>query len=989
MKARSTSVVLCALALMVPAGAARADTKVVTFDDLPAGTIVAGQYRAADGVRFDGPVDFGFQPVIRSAPMQAHSGGQVADIATCQSDCGEYIFHPGTRGRLDTTASSISMYVGFLGTDVRTARLVLTARDPAGNPVGSQDAIVTEGAPFTTKLEVASASANIQSFDLTAPDGGDESEPVAFDDLAIVYPDTPSPPDIALAPGTGVLDVLQGNSIDDPLQLSRVNGSNGDVTFGVSGLPTGMSASFTPNPVTGTDTATTMTLTAADGAAASTDYSELTVTATPVASAGPAARSITALTRISQNCDRTLRFQYVDARGAGCLRRQGHQHVAINADVRVNGLILKPLDGDRVLTIDDQAKTIKSTNSTYAVAVDTNPDIPFYYGPIDWDFSGTATGNHKVLGLDVSGVNFLKGIPITGLSVEFTPAGVAILKPTLSLDFWPFNYFQALTATTTLKTDNDHGPNFAGLDIKLDRIAALGIELKNVELHWQEGDNWQGSAQLVLSFAHKYEIDAGFGIKNGGFDYLRGSVSGLNVAVGTGIFLQQIGFEVHRAPLSLRGTVGFSGGPSVAGVSAITVNGGFTAVLADPFVVQVDGSAKVADRFTLASAFLRYSSTGLFEFGGSVNWDFKIVYVNGSVMGWVDGLHAFNVEGSVEGCIRIKYLPDPCASAKALLSSVGIAGCLTAYGYGVGAAATWSGDFDAFTGCDLGPWRATHSSVRAARTPTDYTLPAGLPLAAWEVQGAGDPPGVTLTGPNGEAVAVSKDVPYVQNDRFVAGLGEDGTSFVFVKNPAAGTWRLSDDGTVAVTRVRSARGLPRPSASARVRGRGHARTISWTVKPIGGQRVRFAEIGKDVRHVIADTKTRRGSVHFRPADGPAGTRQIVALVQQDGHPRATLAAGSYRAPGTLRPGRPTRLRIARHGSRLTISWRPRTRGFRVAVYLKVGDGRRLLRIVPASRRSVTVRGIARTLGAAVTVQGLTAANAKGPAARASIKPRRR
>jgi hypothetical protein len=74
---------------------------------------------------------------------------------------------------------------------------------------------------------------------------------------------------------------------------------------------------------------------------------------------------------------------------------------------------------------------------------------------------------------------------------------------------------------------------------------------------------------------------------------------------------------------------------------------------------------------------------------------------------------------------------------------------------------------------------------------------------------------------------------------------------------------------------------------------------------------------------------------------------------------------------------------------VTVRWRAHDgRAFRHAVYLKVGDGRRLLRVLPAKRRSVIVRGIARRLKVNAAVIGLTAANGKGPAARRVSKGRR-
>ena len=246
---------------------------------------------------------------------------------------------------------------------------------------------------------------------------------------------------------------------------------------------------------------------------------------------------------------------------------------------------------------------------------------------------------------------------------------------------------------------------------------------------------------------------------------------------------------------------------------------------------------------------------------------------------------------------------------------------------------------------------------------------------------------MTLAGPNGESVTVSRDAPVVQNDHFLAQLRQDGTTFVLVNKPAAGVWTLSDDGASPVRLVREARGLPEPSVSARVRGRGRSRVLSWHERRIPGQRVTFAEIGKDVRNAITTTGAVRGSVRFKPADGPAGRRRIVALVQQNGLPRTTLTAGSYRAPGTLRPGRPRALKAQRKRSRLVVSWRPRPSGFRHAVYFRLSDGRRLVKVVGAKRRRLVLKGVPRRVSARIKVIGLGHANGKGPAARVSVKRR--
>jgi hypothetical protein len=988
---------LCAVSALVIASAAGGAIRTVTFDDLPANTRVSTEYQSSHGVAFVS--DPGVRPVVKPFPGKAHSGDRVG-VYTCEGlpDCGEGFADPQLRGTLTTTATSVSAYVGFwVDPAFPGAGDSFMVRIRAYN---SSDVLVAQS-PYVTVVQgnaltqqvtaTAPAGESIAYFDVIgdAPDGS-EGKFLAIDDVSVTTPDTPQPPDLTLNPGQTIVDVLTGTSVDIPVDMNRLNGSSGDVSFSVTGLPTGMSASFNPNPVPGTNTRTTLTLTAAEGAAHSDQYTQITVTATPTPGAGATPRSITKQVRIRENCDRTLRFAYLDARSDSCMVRRAGHFEATNAEVRINGLVVEPADDSRpTLLIDPANQTIKGKELTmpWRVSVASSPKIPIYAGPIDWKFTGTGDGPRKVLGFDISGVKKLNGLPVTGYDASFLRSGKASIKPTLRLDFWPFNYFGNVTTSATFTTDNDHGADFSGLELKLPKVTALALELKDVQLKWQQGGTWAGNATLVLRTAKSLEVGAGFGIKNGGFDYLKGSLGNLNRPIGSGIFLQSIGFEVAESPLRLSGSIGVSAGPSVAAVNAVSVGGTLKATLADPFIVEIAGNAKVANRFKLGEAFVRYSSSGLFEFGAKADWDFWRLSLGGSVDGWVDGLQAFNVEGSLRACLDV-WGPDPCGSAKGILSSKGIAGCVGVYGYYVGAGATWNFDFDAFTGCDLAPYREVKPArARAAGTLTSTRLPQGLRSAAWEVTAEGDPTGVTLAGPNGESVTVSRDTPVVQDGRFLAQLRQDGTTFVLVNKPAAGVWTLSDDGASPVRLVREARGLPEPSVSARVRGRGRSRVLSWRERRIPGQRVTFAEIGKDVRNAITTTSEVRGSVRFKPAAGPAGRRRIVALVEQSGLPRTTLTAGSYRAPGTLRPGRPRALKAQRKRSRLVVSWRPRPAGFRHAVYFRLSDGRRLVKVVGAKRRRLVLKGVPRRVSARIKVLGLGHANGKGPAARVSVKRR--
>lgn len=979
-----------AMALGAPA-AAQATVKTVNFDDLSVGTTVDTQYAASAGVTFPGQTDFGFKPVVRSAPAQATSGTQVADFNTCVGGtdaCGE--FRPAlTRGRLSTTATEVTVNIGYLDTgNTGQAPVQLRAYDAGGTLLDTDDATVDERGPFKT---MTVEGANIAYFDLYA----DSAYQLAMDDLSITYPDAPPAPDFSLSSGPGVAEVLEGTSTPVGLDLTRLNGSTGDVTFSVTGLPPGMTASFAPNPVGGTDTHTVLTLTAPSGAS-TTDYATATVTATPTggAAVGPAARSITFSTRIKQNCEHQVAFAYVDARTDGCFHKFGeglHQHEITNQVVRLDGLILTPLDGDRTLVIDDDKKTIKSPNSTWAVAIPATPNLQIYAGLIDWSFGG-GSGDHQVTGIGVGAGQILSiaGLPVTGLTASFTQDAKTKVTPTFKLDFWPFNYLGAITTSATLSTSNDAGANFAGFDLKVSKVEALALTLTDVNLHYQDGGTWNGSVKATLNFAKKLTVGAGFGVKNGNFDSLSASVSNINTPIGAGIYLQSLGFGVNRTPvLAISGSIGLSGGPSVAGKTAVSVGGTLKATLGDPFVIEVNGNAKLAGKWSIGQAFLKYSSFGLFEFGGGVDWSFGPLGLKGGVNGWVAGLSAFDVEGSIEGCLHVDYLPDPCAGAKALVSSIGLAGCVQVYGYGVGAAATWGGDFDAFTGCDLSPWRPqkpTASGAQAGRALSSVKVPPGLPLAAWQVKGrGGHGPGVTLTAPGGRKITVTKNNPYYKRDGVLAALLEDGTTLVVVRKPAAGTWRLRSDGSVPVAGVRYARGLPKPKVHATVTRRGSKRVLSWRLTRIAGQKVAFVESGKDVRRVIKTTRAARGKVVFTPARGSAGTRKIIALVQQRGRPRATLTVARFRAASAVTPARPKGLKLTRKGTTVTVAWRAPRAGFRHAVHVTLADGTQQVRVVAAKGHATTLTGVAATAAVSVTVRGLTPGNALGPVARATLK----
>jgi len=983
-----------ALALLFAAPASAA-TKTVAFDDLDPDTQVSTQYQSSHGVYWNGPsAGDGYFPVTRNVGAIAHSGAQVADLAPCLPGCGEG-FQARALGRLTTSASAVMVYVGSFGPGSATSQVTLTAFDANGDVVGTDATAVTEGQPFTGQLSVSSLNTNITAFQVEGEVG---YAYIAMDDVTIMRPDAaPPPPDIALSVSSDPANVRQEDFVDVPLTITRLNGSNGNVSLSVSGLPPGMSASITPNPVPGTDSNATLRLGAGRDAPPS-PYAEITITATPDSGAGSQPRTAKKLVRVVENCERTIRLDYVDARTSECMLTSGSDLVyAFNQTVNVNGLALKPQEGNTFIVIDKAKRTISSNGKEYEVTPIDHPNLTLYEGTIDWDLGGSGDAPKQVTDVPTRLVQGGEENPVIDIflffrveriTVSLTRAGKAEVRPALKLGFWPFTYFGTTTVTTGFTTDNDGGSNFDALAIKLAKVTALGIELKDVSLAYGPNNTWGGGATVVLKFSKPYEVSAAFGLREGSFDYLRGAVSGLNVAVGPGVFLQRIGFGVTRDPLKLEGTARFSAGPQLFGVQLVSVDGVFRAVLDDPWVVELTGVAKLVNRFNLANAFIRYSSTGLFELGGDLDWDLEVASINGHVFGFVDGLDAASLEGSVRGCVSIPWAPDPCAGGKVIASSIGVAACLEVLYAEAGIGYFWGGDFDLFWGsCDLGRWRPAQTAAAHSAGTRGYRLEKGLRSAAFAVEGQGAAPNVTLTGPKGEKVSVSSSAPTAKTGGLFAIQAGNNTTYIVAKKPSPGLWTLTDDEAVPITRIRQAVGLPKPSAHADVTGRGYRRTLTWKLRPIDGQRIRFVEVGRGVHSVIATTRSRRGHVRFRPADGRAGKRRIVALVEQDGVPRDTIKAGSYRAPAAPRPVRPKHVRLSRHGSRVRVSWRAPRPGFRHAVHLSIDDGRQFVRIARAGSRSIRVGGVDPGYGVTAKVMGMTRGNGRGPAARAAIPGR--
>jgi hypothetical protein len=437
-------------------------------------------------------------------------------------------------------------------------------------------------------------------------------------------------------------------------------------------------------------------------------------------------------------------------------------------------------------------------------------------------------------------------------------------------------------------------------------------------------------------------------------------------------------------PVSARGTLAGSAGPEVPGLGPIVgLDASFDFNQA---YFKVTGGVTVAGK-RLADALVEYYTSGQFHARGELNYfiDANKEYGFGGVVdGWASST-AFNVEGQV--AFRAKSLK---LEGKGVVSSNGVAGCATVAGplwskVELGAGYRWGAQYIDWIGgsCDLGPYSAAvrRAAIRQAGTNT-VTLPGGLGAASIAVQGTGAAPRVTLTGPKGETVTAPAGGESLQDDRFlVIQQDADDTTYIAIAKPSAGAWTVTaEPGSAPIAKILSAEALPEPKVTAKVTGAGARRTLRYTVKPIPGQTVRFAEEGTDLGAELGRAKGAKGTLTFRPATGGAVARTIVAYVEQDGLVRTKLVVGRYRAPGGELAA--PRVRAKRKGSAVAVSWSavPGAAGYRVSTTL---NGRTVLATVKG--RKTTVAGLLPTSGAKVTVQALGGADGLGKIGKASIK----
>jgi hypothetical protein len=271
------------------------------------------------------------------------------------------------------------------------------------------------------------------------------------------------------------------------------------------------------------------------------------------------------------------------------------------------------------------------------------------------------------------------------------------------------------------------------------------------------------------------------------------------------------------------------------------------------------------------------------------------------------------------------------------------------------------------TSCDVGPYRAQKAAVIAAASgPRTITLPTA-PGVTLRFGGSGRPPKFELISPGGKDVIMANQAgKFVPNGYLYAHEGK--STIVTIPDPVPGPWKIKvlKGSAPIVTESEAMMQLP-PLVGATVTGAGHRRTLDYVDERRPGESIQFWErtnmdqvlIGNATGPVCPALKLATvrngdaahpncGKLSFRPGPGPAGVRQIVAVLMRNGEPVKEIAVAKYDAPGEVPLKAPAGVTIQRNGTTVGVTWMGVAGAKDYDVLYKLNDGEEQVVVAPAT-----------------------------------------
>lgn len=703
---------------------------------------------------------------------------------------------------------------------------------------------------------------------------------------------------------------------------------------------------------------------------------------------------------------------------AGCFKKASGGRRVASGPVKVNGVDIEPVTGQAraaaafKVTVDPKARTLK-TSSTANVRVG---DPTLDRGKVAWKLP---SGTGAVQRIGAADPSVFKDLGTYAKKLFELPVdGDAELKidtgerAHIPIHFQLPELIGGPSGAATLDTDaSGLDPDLLNIEVPNANMGLLRVY--DINVHYNGQNRFRGSARIELPLGFGPSFNVEFGFLDGRFDHLHYDAPfspmlpivpfpTVGVPPGPLVGLEHLGIDYvdEMGSHKFKGTAKIVGGGKYVGLRATELDGSVTLDFPNdaPSTIDARGDLSVVGiPFSTGGVF--FSTLGIFKFDGSFafppagKWQ-GIAGIEGGVDGWVSlgPQQRFSASGGASA-----HVGAISGSGDAVISSKGVSGCVHFPQLpppadvipDLGISYHW-GDAVPVPVCNVSSFKLSPPSARAAANGSSVVVPDGLSQAAIEVAGAGGAPRVTVTAPDGSSV--TSGAGPVANGRFIATeFAEAGKTYVSIGKPPAGVYTIDAvDGSVPITGARLAEGLPDPSANGSVRAKGDKRTLSYRIRPIAGQKVTFAEQSAGgLYHEFATVTKASGRITFEPIESRDRKRAIVAIVEQDGVPRARLNVAAFTAPKPVPLARPS-ARIRRSGKRLLVSWKNvrRAHGYRVRVDLP-RDGRHELRFTGSRQRKLTLRGLEPDDIGRVTVQAIGADGQPGKGGTAKLKAQKR
>lgn len=293
-------------------------------------------------------------------------------------------------------------------------------------------------------------------------------------------------------------------------------------------------------------------------------------------------------------------------------------------------------------------------------------------------------------------------------------------------------------------------------------------------------------------------------------------------------------------------------------------------------------------------------------------------------------------------------------------------------GISAGGGYRWNGKFQLMaTACDVGPYRAQKAAVIAAASgPRTITLP-NAPGVTLKFGGLGRPPKFEMISPGGkDVIMANRTGKFLPGAYLYAHQGK--STIVTIPDPVPGPWTIKvlKGSAPIVTESEAMMQLP-PLVGATVTGAGHRRTLDYVDERKPGESIQFWErtnkdqvlIGNATGPVCPALRLATvrngdaahpncGKLSFRPGPGPAGVRQIVAVLMRNGEPIKEIPVAKYDAPGEVPLKAPAGVTIHRSGTTVGVTWMGVAGAKTYDILYKLNDGEQQVVVAPATANQI-------------------------------------